>query len=316
VTMRAYAIQRFGESGSVQDAPSPDPADGQVCIRVHAAGVNPFDAAVTAGYVQNMMEHRFPLIPGMDASGVIEGVGAQVEGWSEGDEVFGSVGKPYLGEGTFAEQVTMSAGTITRKPSPVSHEVAVALPTPGVTAAALVDALALRQGETVVAVGASGGVGSFFVQLATARGAQVIAVCSGPNADYVRSLGASDVIDYTTGDVAQALRSRHPDEIDAIADMVGNRDELAPLVDLLFAGGRLASIVGAADLGEQSPRGIRATNVSGKVTTDALEPLAAALANGSLKPPAIETLPLDRAAEALERVAAHHVRGKLVLTAN
>jgi NADPH:quinone reductase-like Zn-dependent oxidoreductase len=312
--MRAYAIDHFGEAGSVRDLPSPDPAPSEVLVRVHAAGVNPFDAAVAGGYLKDMMEHRFPLIPGMDASGVIEAIGAEVEGWSEGNEVFGSVGKRHLGEGTFAEQVMMSPGTITRKPSSVSHKVAAATPVPGATAAALVDALALRQGETVVAVGASGGVGSFFVQLAAARGAHVIAVCSGSNADYVRSLGASDVIDYTSGDVAQALRARHPDEIDAIADMVGNRDELAPLVDLLFDGGRLASIVGAADLGEQSPRGIRATNVSGRVTTDALEPLAAGLANGSLKLPAIEVLPLNRADEALDRVAAHHVRGKLVLT--
>src|SRR5437867_12183144 len=139
--MRAYALDSFGEPGSVRDLPAPEPAVGQVLVRVAAAGVNPFDAAVVNGFAKDMMEHRFPLVPGIDASGVIEAVGDGVEGWNAGDEVFGAVGKMYLGEGTFAEHTTMSAGTIARRPASVDRALAAAMPTAGVTALTLLVAV-------------------------------------------------------------------------------------------------------------------------------------------------------------------------------
>ena len=310
--MRAYAIDGFGETGSVRDLPEPEPSEGQVRVRVRAAGVNPIDAVIVAGYIKDMMEHRFPLVPGLDASGVIDAVDPGVEGWGVGDEVFGAVGKMYFGEGTFAERATMSAGTIARTPTEVDDELAAATPLAGVTALSLLDAIAPGEGETLVAVGASGGVGSFLVQLAAARGVRVIAVCSGANAELVRDLGAADVVDYTAGDVGQAVRERYPDGIDAIADMVGDRDELAPLIDQLRTNGRVASATGSADEA-LAERGIRTTNVNTTVTTARLDELAGLLVDGTVRRPPIETLQLDDAAEALTRVATKHVRGKLVL---
>ena len=108
--MRAFAFEELGGSGSIVEIPVPDPAEGQVRIRVAAAGLNPFDNAVALGYLKDQMEHRLPLIPGADASGTVEALGDGVTGWSIGDEVFGSAGKRYLGEGTFAEFATMSTG--------------------------------------------------------------------------------------------------------------------------------------------------------------------------------------------------------------
>ena len=131
--MKAFAFDGFGEQGSVRDLPVPDPAEGQLRLRVIVAGANPFDMAVVQGYLKDHMEHRFPLVPGMDGSGTVEALGEGVEGFAVGDEVFGSVGKSYLGEGTWAELTTVSAGAAARKPSSLDHAVAAAMPTAGVT---------------------------------------------------------------------------------------------------------------------------------------------------------------------------------------
>jgi NADPH:quinone reductase-like Zn-dependent oxidoreductase len=312
--MKAFALDGFGEQGSVLDLPDPDPQEGQLRLRVAAAGVNPFDVSVVQGFVKDAMEHRFPLVPGMDASGTVDAVGEGVEGYAVGDEVFGAVGKPFLGEGTFAEFVAVSAGTVTRMPSSLDHSVAAAIPTAGVTALNMADALQLSDGQTVVAVGATGGVGSYFVQLAARRGARVVAVCSGGNAEYARSLGAIDVIDYSVGDVADEVRSRYPDGIDAVADMYGDAEQLSKLTEQVRSGGHVASIVGAADVDALGARGVEATNVQGRVTTASLDTLVGMIEAGELVAPEIRTYPLTDVGEALAALGTSHVRGKLVVT--
>jgi NADPH2:quinone reductase len=314
--MNAFAIDEFEQPGSLHDLPVPRPAEGEVSVRVAAAGLNPFDNAVIRGYLKDRMEHRFPLVPGADASGTIDAIGEVVEGWSIGDEMFGSVGKRYLGEGALAEFVTMSAGTVARTPSSLKPLAAAALPTAGVTALVMADALALADGHSVVVVGATGGVGSYFLQLAARRGARVVAVCSGENADYARRLGAADVIDYTAGDVVQAVRSRYPDRLDAVADMYGDREGLAGLAEQVRSGGHVASAVGAADAEALGSRGIEATNVMGLVTTASLETLVRMSDAGEITEPEIRSFPLPDAGEALAAVATGHVRGKVVVTAD
>lgn len=312
--MKASAIDGFGEQGSVRDLPVPEPGDGQLRLRVVVAGLNPFDVAVVQGYVKDHMEHRFPLVPGMDASGTVDAVGDGVEGYAVGEEVFGSVGKAYLGEGTLAEFTTVSAGTATHKPSSFDHAVAAAIPTAGVTALNTADALQLSDGHTVVAVGATGGVGSYFVQLAARRGARVVAICREENADYARRLGAADVIDYAAGDVADELRSRYADGIDAVAAMHGDAEQLAKLTEHVRSGGHVASVVGAADIEALGARGVEGTNIQGRVTTASLDILSAMLEAGELVAPEIRTYPLADAGDALAAVGTSHVRGKLVVT--
>lgn len=311
--MKAFAIDDFGAPGSVRDLPVPEPVEGQLRLRVVAAGLNPFDVAVVQGYLKDQMENRFPLVPGMDASGTVEALGEGVEGCAVGDEVFGSVGKSYLGEGTMAEFVTVSGGTVARKPSSFDHTVAAAIPTAGVTALDIADALALSHGQTVIAVGATGGVGSYFVQLAARRGARVVAVCRGENADYAQGLGATDVIDYEADDVVDAIRSRYPDGIDAVADMHGDAQRLTRLSEHVPSGGHVASIVGAADTETLGARGIEATNVAGRVTTASLEVLSGMFDAGEIVAPEIRAYPLEDASEALSAVATGHVRGKVVV---
>jgi NADPH2:quinone reductase len=314
VDMKAYAIDELGKPGSLHDLPVPEPDEGQVRVRVAAAGVNPFDNAVIQGFLKDAMEHRFPLVPGMDAAGTVDAVGADVSGWSVGDDVFGSVGKTYLGGGTLAEFVTMSAGTIAGRPSAIEPAVAAAIPTAGVTALIMADALALGEGHMVVAVGATGGVGSTFVQLAARRRARVVAVCRGENADYARRLGAEDVIDHASEDVADAVRSRYPDGIDAIADMLGDKDGLTRLAEHVRSRGHVASVVGAADPEALGGRGIEGTNVQGRVTTGLLEALSSMLEAGEIVAPEIRSFPLAEAADALAALATRHVRGKIVVT--
>ena len=158
--MRAFALEELGTPGSVAEVPVLEPAEGQVRIRVAAAGLNPFDNAVIQGYLKDQMEHRFPLIPGADASGTVEALGDGVTDWSVEDEVFGSVGKRFLGEGTLAEFATMSIGTIARRPASFDHADAAAIPVAGATALTMVETASVSDGDVVVAIGATGGVGS------------------------------------------------------------------------------------------------------------------------------------------------------------
>jgi NADPH2:quinone reductase len=311
--VKAFAIDELGHPGSVREISPVEPGEGQVRVRVAAAGLNPYDNAVAQGYLQGMMDHRFPLVPGMDAAGTVESIGAGDVSWAAGDEVFGSVGKPYLGEGTLAELVTMSAATVARVPSSIDALAAAAVPVAGVTALTMIDSVSVSDGGVLVAIGATGGVGSYLVQLAASRGARVVAVCSAANAEYARSLGAVDTIDYAAGDVGEALRIRYPDGIDAIADMHGDKDQVAALAALLRPGGRVASAVGAADVDALRERGIGATNVMGIVKTAPLEMLAAMLERGELVTPELHSFPLSEAAQALASVGSSHARGKILV---
>ena len=310
--MRAFAFEELGKPGSIVDLPVPEPSAGQVRVRVAAAGLNPFDVAVIQGYVKDDMEHRFPLIPGTDASGTVDDVGEGVLDRSIGDEVFGSVGTGHLGEGTLAEYATMSTATIARKPGSVHHVQAASIPVAGVTALTMVEAASISDADVVVAIGATGGVGSFLVQLAANRGARVIAVSSGANAEYARSLGATGFVDYAAGDLVEAVRSLVPDGIDVIAEMHGG-DDIARLAELVRPGGRVVSAVGGADVDTLKARGIDAANVQGMVATEPLETLAGMLERGELTIPELRVLPLNEAAEALEQVGSGHTRGKVVV---
>jgi NADPH:quinone reductase-like Zn-dependent oxidoreductase len=140
-----------------------------------------------------------------------------------------------------------------------------------------------------------------------------VVVSQGENADYARRLGAADVVDYTAGDVADAVRSRYPDGIDAIADMHGDRDGLARLAEQVRSGGHVASIVGAVDA-SLSDRGIQATNVMGRVTTESLEALSGMMEGGEIAAPEIRSFSLAEAGDGLAALATHHVRGKIVVT--
>jgi NADPH:quinone reductase len=309
--MKAYVLDELGEPGAVRDIPVPEPEEGEVRVKLAAAGLNPFDAWVANGGLMDQMEHRFPFVPGADGSGTVDEVGAGVEGYAVGDEVFGSTGMRYLGGGTLAEYSTMSAATIARKPTPVDHASASAIPVAGGTGLILVDALNIEKGSVVVAVGATGGVGSFVLQLATLRGAHVVAVCRASNADYARLLGAAEVLDYEAGDLTDLVRAAYPEGIDAIADMHGDKESITRLAALVPEGGRVASAAGGADAEALGARGIEGTNVQGRVTSDLLANLAGLLEEGQIVAPELHPYALSDSAKALQDVSSFHTRGKI-----
>jgi NADPH:quinone reductase-like Zn-dependent oxidoreductase len=293
--------------------PTPEIGAGEVLIRVRAAGVNPFDWKVADGELEDELEHRFPLIPGFDAAGVVERVGAGVTELAAGDEVYGYLFKPLIGGGTYAEYVSAPAAIVAKKPESVDFTEAAALPVPGLTAMDLVDAVDPKEGETVLIVGATGGVGSYAVQLATRRGARVIATARQANEAFARELGATETVDHTRRDIVDAVRMTHPGGIEAIIDVVSERDVLGRMAGLVREGGRLASSVYAADVESFAQRGIKATNIGVHPDARRLEELSRMVDAGELTVRLERTFPLERAPEALGESRTGHVRGKIVL---
>ena len=310
--MRAFALDAFGQPGSIHELPEPEPSEGQVRVRVAAASLNPFDNFVLQGYMKDKMEHRFPLVPAGDFSGTVDALGSGVHGFSVGDPVFGVNGKMFFGEGTLAEKTTASSGTIAKRPVSLSDVDAAALPLAGVSALMCVDAAAPKPKDVVVVVGASGGIGSYAVQLAKLRGAHVIGVTHPANIDYVKGLGADEVIDRTAGAVVDALKSKHSDGVAAIIDAGGDAASLAALSEAVRKGGTVISMKGAAAPDELAKRGIKGVNIQTQINTERLETLAKLSTDGKLKAPRIHKFPLDKANEAFKDLG--QTDGKLVIT--
>jgi NADPH:quinone reductase len=311
--LRAFAIDEFGGTGSVHELDDPTPAAGQVRVKVEAASVNPADLFMMGGAYKDRMEHHFPLIPGADLSGIVDAVGEGVTEFKLGDAVFGMHGKPSVGQGTLAERVAATTGTIARRPAAIDSEFGAALPLAGVSALQMVEAANLRPGDSVVVIGAAGGIGSFVVQLAAAAGAQPIAVTLAANHDYVRGLGATETIDYSDQDVVATVRSMHPDGVAAVFDQAGDKDLTAGLGELIRKGGHLFSMRGAADEDHLAQHGVTGVNVMTQTTTDKLARLAAMVEAGKLRRPEIKAFPLEKAGEAFAEIGTRHVRGKLVV---
>jgi NADPH:quinone reductase-like Zn-dependent oxidoreductase len=311
--MRAIAEERFGGPIALMYLPGPKIGKGEVLIRARAAGVNPFDWKVADGALEGEREHRFPLILGFDVAGVVERVGAGVTGLAEGDEVYGYLFKPVLGGGAYAEYVSAPATIVAKKPKSVGFAEAAALPTPGLTAMDLVEAADPREGETALVVGATGGVGSYAVQLAARRGARVIVTARRANEAFVRKLGTAETIDHTREDIVESVRAAHPEGIETIIDVVSAPDVLSRMTRLLKKGGRLASSVYAADTESLAERGIDATNVGMQPSARRLEELSWRVDAGEISVSLDRTFPLEKAHEALEEIKKRHVRGKIVL---
>jgi NADPH:quinone reductase-like Zn-dependent oxidoreductase len=294
----------------IGDRPTPEPSEGQLLIRVKAAGVNAMDPIFASGVYLDYMEHRLPLTPGSDYAGTVEATGPDVAGFQAGDEVYGDVGKLYAGEGSFAEYVTVSAGLARRRPVGLTVEQAAAIPRAGGTALAEVEAAGIGAGDTVVIVGAAGGVGSVATQLANRRGARVIALTSADNADYVRSLGAAEVIDYAADDALDQVRRLSPDGVAAVVDQFHDAASLVPVAALVRPGGKVISPIAMG--GDQALAGLPVTFQMVQAATERAAEIGELVASGELTL-AIETLPFNRAAEALQRQVSRTVRSKLVL---
>jgi NADPH:quinone reductase-like Zn-dependent oxidoreductase len=321
--MKAVVYERYGGPDVllVREVDPPKVKDHGVLIRVHAAAVNPYDLRGMRGKplllrLDAGLRRPKAKILGVDVAGVVESVGPHASRFRPGDEVFGGVAN-----GAFAEFVTTTGATLTAKPPNLTFHQAAAVPGSAWTALqALRDGGRLQQGDHVLVVGASGGVGTFAVQLAKHLGAEVTGVCSRRTVDLVRSLGADHVIDYTRDDFAE---NRH--RYDVLLDAVGNRP-LSACRRVLRTGGRYVAITGRDGpiLGPVA-RYLRIVVASRLVDEhlcfffarpdlDDLMYLRDLLANGSITPVLDKVYPLDRAPDAVNHLKQRHIMGKIVIS--
>jgi NADPH:quinone reductase len=310
--MRAFTLDSSDTPPGLQeDLPTPEVGPDQLLVRVQASSVNPVDVFIAAGYLKAMAEHEFPVVLGRDYAGVVEQAGSAVTGYAPGDEVYGWLlhANPTVHEGSWAELIAVpQGGSVARRPASVDVAQAGAAPLAALTALAASDALELGAGATVLVVGASGGVGSFAVQLAAAAGATVLAPGLPEDQEYLRGLGAAEVPDRNT-DIVAAVRESHPDGVDALLDLVSSDPEaLNAYAAVVRDGGRIASSVGAAGQGPGR------TNVSALPGPEPLERLAGLLEDGTLSVPCQASYPLAQADQALKALTSQHTQGKLVIT--
>jgi len=311
--MRAIAVNQWGGRDRMEllEVEPPPVAPDGVLVRVRAAGLNPVDYKVREGHLADKFPHHFPVVLGWDVAGTVEAVGPAVTWFKPGDAVYGYNRRHDLGFGTYAELTTGPEGYFAHMPRDLSFEDAAALPLAGLTAHQAIERSGLRGGETFFVPGGSGGVGHLAIQLALERGARVISSAGTGNQDFVRELGA-EPIDYTREDVpARVHELSTGDGADAALDIWGG-DGRAEVLETLRRGGRMVSL---ASPPPEKCEGFEIHYIfvrpSGYDLGEHITPL---VHEGHLTPHIEEVFPLERAAEAHERLEAGHVRGKLVLS--
>ncbi|HJX08695.1 MAG TPA: NADP-dependent oxidoreductase [Actinomycetota bacterium] len=310
--MKALALSSFDEGPSVMEVDDPVADPGEVLVRVAAASINAWDVRVASGGVRAFMTYEFPAVVGGDLAGTVEAVGEDVDGFTVGDRVFGMMGvKGGIHDGSFGELATPTAASIARAPDGLHDVDAGSLAVAGTTAMSAVEAIAPSEGTTVLVLGATGGVGSFALQLAHIRGAHVIASARPGDEKFVTDLGADETIDYT-GDLAGDVHARYPAGVDAVVDAVSFGDEaFEAMADLVGDGGTLVSTRGAA--GDKAEiGGVRVANGNGDPAH--LTALADLVVDGKLMVPVRKTYPLADGAQAIADFAEQHTVGKLVIT--
>jgi NADPH:quinone reductase-like Zn-dependent oxidoreductase len=311
--MKALVATDYGSPPSdleVTDVPDPVPGPGQLLVRMEAAALNPIDLKLITGVLKDVMPVTFPHLIGMDGAGTVAGLGDGVGDYSEGDPIVGFFGTH---PGTVAEYALIDEGPgLTARPDALDAVRAAAIPESGLTALMLLGAAELAPGQTVLVIGATGGIGLFLVQLAAAAGAQVIATASGDDVGYVRGLGAAEVVDYKGADPVEETLKLHPDGVDLVFDVVDLGDAVAASARAAREGGRLVSpLAGPEDLG----RNVAAV-YPGSMSPQPgeLERLVAQAAEGRLKVEVGRTYTLDESPQAMADFAEKHKRGKLVIT--
>lgn len=310
--MRAVTLPEVPATPQVTEVPAPTPEPGELLVRVVASSVNGFDAATTAGMLQGMMEHRFPLVLGKDFAGTVQEVGEGVSGFASGDAVFGVVMRPFLGTGSLGEYVAVPAAFgVTRIPEGLPVAEAGALGLAGTAALTAIEAVDPQAGEPVLIVGATGGVGAIALQYAAARDAQVIATARpGAETDFVRDLtgGRAQVVDYTA-DLAAQVTAIAPGGVAAALHLAGDGVQVA---DLVATGGRLASTLGFGP-DAAAGRDLKVTAIMASPDAATLDRLAADVTAGRIRVPITATYPLEQAPKAFTDFSAGAL-GKLAIT--
>jgi NADPH:quinone reductase-like Zn-dependent oxidoreductase len=310
--MKTRAI-RFHDYGGpevmrFEEVDEPAPKEGEILVRVHAASVNSVDWKIRSGLVRKRFDLPLPIVPGGDLSGEVAAVGAAVTGFAAGQSVFAMIGL----WGAYAEHVAFNASMAARKPASIDHVHAASVPLAGLTAwQALHEQAALMPGQRVFVHAAAGGVGGFAVQLARVAGAQVIASASAQNADYVRGLGANEVIDFRVNSAEPYVGS-----VDLVFDLVGGDASIRSLA-LLKPGGALVAVAAPSQaLREQGEKlGRRVLTMQVRPDGAQLARIAALIDAGKVTTAVAAVFPLAEASAAQELNKLGHTRGKIILRA-
>jgi len=307
-TMKAIVIHEYGgpEVLKYEDVPRPEPKEDQILIRVIAAGVNPVDGMIRSGMFAKDGNRAFPIILGGDVAGVVEKVGSKITKFKAGDPVFAYVSLD--DSGGYAQYALVTEREAALKPKSLSHVEAAAVPIVALTAwQALIDTARLSEGQTVLIHGGSGGVGTFAIQIAKARGAKVIATASTAKQDLLKELGADVAIDYTKQKFEEIAK-----DVDVVLDSVG-KDTLARSYGVAKKGGFIVTLVARIDQAELDKRGIRGASLSVEPNSDELAEIGKLIDEKKIKVVVSQTFPLSEARKAQEQAATGHTRGKIVL---
>src|SRR5882757_613345 len=304
--MKAVVAHEYGapEVLKLEQVQRPEPNDDEALVRVIASSVNPADPLTLSGKYAKEFGTHLPLIAGYDIAGTVEKTGANVTQLKVSDAVYGY---PTFGGG-WADYVNVKEWEVAAKPKSLNFAEAAAVPMGASTAwQSLVDVAKLQHGQTILIHGGSGGVGSFAVQIAKARGAHVIATASTSNQDLLKQLGADVAVDYTKTKFEDVAR-----DVDAVLDPVG-KETLARSYGVVKKDGIVMSLVARPDPVELKKREIRGAGISVHPDAEDLTEIAQLIDAGKIKPTVTQVLPLSEAIAAQQQAATHHTRGKVVL---
>jgi len=312
-TMKAIVVDEYGppKNARLADVDTPKVKDDFLLVRMHAAAVNPFDVKIITGMVKDWVPVEFPYVPGMDGAGEVIDIGEGVRNWRKGDAVLAQFPR-----GAFAQYALISASDkkLARKPAALDFDRAAAIPEAGLTANTMVRAADLKTGQTVLIIGATGGLGLFATQLAKAEGVRVVATGKAEDEQYLRQLGADEVIDYAGGDVITQMVQRYPEGIDVVFDVINMGETLLRDAEVLRESGTLVSSLGGP--GQDAFRkNVNVHYIQLTAQDGDLEDLARRAAEGKLRVEIGGRYDLAKAPQALADLLdpAKHTRGKFVI---
>lgn len=313
--MKAIAISRFKDTPVLTDLPTPALKAGTILVRLAAAGINPFDAKMIDGILDGQMPHQFPMILGVDGVGTVEEIGEGVTHFKVGDQVYGQFLHKPVGEGTFAEYIVVPEKQVLAAPPksiPLRH--AAAIPTSGMTALQLLEASDLKHEQTLLLVGATGGVGSFLIQLAAMQGIYVIATASNEDgASRVAQLGAKEVINYKRVALGSEIMHKYTDGVDGLIDLVSDAEAFKTMTTFVKKTGVVLTTAFVADENDLAAKGLKGGNFEMKGKHVSLNTLADAIDNGMLKVPVEQEITLEETPAALEEIRKGNSKGKTII---
>ena len=310
--MQAVYYEQFGGDNVIKTGQLdiPEVKEGEVLVKIKAASINPVDAAVREGHLKVFLPYLFPIIPGWDLSGVIEERGFSARRFNVGEEVYSYARRPIVHFGTFAEYIVLPESYLALRPKNLSFEEASGIPLVGLTAyQCLYITGNLQKGQTVLILGASGGVGSIGIQLAKAKGAYVIGVASENNQAYMKMLGADETIDYQGVNIGKAVKKIVPNGVDILFDCASG-ETLHQSLSALKPSGKLVSIL---NRGEGLDKNINFQYVFVEPNATQLAHLCELAEEGKLQIHVSEQYSLENAVEAFKQIATHHTTGKIVI---